>query len=59
MFCVTYFHKILFNIVLLSILWHLQGTAILKTFAFLHFQHATSQTLQCAYTILGIQTHCI
>jgi hypothetical protein len=56
MFCITYFPKIPLNNVLLSILWRLQGTAILKTFAFLHFQHATSQTLQCAYKILGIQT---
>jgi hypothetical protein len=59
MFFITYFPKIPFNNILLSILWHLHGTAILKTLAFLHFQHATSQTLQCAYKILSIQTRCI
>jgi hypothetical protein len=59
MFCITYFLTILFNNVLISILWRLHGTEILKAFAFLHFQHATSQTLQCAYKILGIKTCCI
>lgn len=51
LFCVTYFPKILFNVVFLCIHWYLQETAILKAFAFLHFQHATLKIMQCAYKI--------